>query len=62
MATEGMTGESALPGAVSGVLGSPFYFNLLPAWLANQYCPLRSREDELDDNTLSATKFVPAGG
>jgi acyl-homoserine lactone acylase PvdQ len=51
-----------LPGAVSGVLGSPFYFNLLPAWLANQYCPLRSREDELDDNTLSATKFVPAGG
>ncbi len=60
-AEDGMTGESALPGGVSGVLGSPFYFNLLPAWLANQYFPLRSGEDELDDNTASLTKFVPAG-
>ena len=60
VATEdGMSGESALPGGVSGVLLSPFYFNLLPAWLANQYYPLRSGEDELDDDTLSVTKFIP---
>ena len=38
LATEdGMTGESALPGGVSGVPSSPFYANLLSGWLANRY-------------------------
>lgn len=32
-----MSGESALPGGVSGVLGSPFYANLLSGWLPNRY-------------------------
>jgi penicillin amidase len=32
--------ESALPGGVSGVLGSPDYFNLLEGWLLNDAFPL----------------------
>jgi len=31
-----MTGESALPGGVSGVFRSPFYANLLLVWLATR--------------------------
>lgn len=54
-----MSGESALPGGVSGVLGSPFYANLLSGWLPNRYYPLRSRESELEDITISLTEFVP---
>src|SRR5262249_28444918 len=33
---EGMRSVSSLPGGISGVLGSEFYFNLLPAWLRNE--------------------------
>ena len=36
----GIVGENALPGGVSGVLGDPNYFSLLPFWLTNQYYPL----------------------
>lgn len=54
MATEpGMTGESALPGGVSGTLGCPFNVNLLAVWLANQYYPLRTGANELNDITMS---------
>ncbi len=35
MARSGPDIVSSLPGGVSGVLGSPFYFNLLPMWLTN---------------------------
>lgn len=36
----GLVAENSLPGGVSGVLGSPYYFNLLPMWLTNQTYPL----------------------
>ncbi len=36
----GIVGQNSLPGGVSGVLGDPNYFSLLPFWLTNQYYPL----------------------
>lgn len=36
----GIVGDNTLPGGVSGVLGDPNYFSLLPLWLTNQYYPL----------------------
>ncbi|UCD77989.1 MAG: penicillin acylase family protein, partial [Desulfobacterales bacterium] len=30
-----------LPGGASGILGSPFYFNLLPLWLTNDTYPIK---------------------
>jgi acyl-homoserine lactone acylase PvdQ len=35
----GLVGQTSLPGGVSGVPGSPLYFNLLPMWLTNQTYP-----------------------
>lgn len=34
--------ESSWPGGTSGVLGNPFYFNLLPLWLTNDAVPLKA--------------------
>lgn len=56
---EGMRGVSSLPGGVSGVLGSPFYVNLLPPWLTNHAYDQLFRQDELEHNILNVTKFVP---
>ena len=56
----GMRAVSALPGGTSGILSSPFYFNLLPGWLVNDAFPLLFTEDAIEENTLSVTKFVPA--
>lgn len=58
---EGMHGTSSLPGGVSGVLGSEFYFNLLPDWLRNQAYEQLFTEDEIENQTLSLEDFVPLG-
>jgi penicillin amidase len=52
--------ESSLPGEVSGALGSPFYANLLPAWLTNNAFPLLLRNEDIEKNAASVTKFAPA--
>ncbi len=52
--------ESSLPGGVSGVLGSPFYVNLLPAWLTNEAFPLLLRNEDIEKNATSVTTFAPA--
>jgi penicillin amidase len=54
-----LRGQSSLPGGPSGVLGSPFYLNLLPAWLTNEAYPLLQRHSDLEENTMSVLKFVP---
>ncbi len=55
---EGIRGVSSLPGGVSGVLRSPLYLNLLPAWLTNEAYPLlHGVSDQQDD--MSVTQFVP---
>jgi len=57
---EGIRGLSSLPGGVSGVLGSPFYLNLLPAWLTNEAYPMLDAERDQQGEMLSVTQFVPA--
>lgn len=57
---EGVRGVSSLPGGISGVLGSPFYVNLLPQWLTNHAYDQLFRQDELEHNILNVSKFVPA--
>jgi hypothetical protein len=41
------------------VLGSPFYVNLLPAWLTNHAYNQLFTEDELEHNIMNVTRFVP---
>jgi penicillin amidase len=55
----GMRAESAWPGGTSGVLGSPYYGNLLPGYLTNDTVPLLMRPGDLATATASVTKFVP---
>jgi penicillin G amidase len=57
---EGMHGVSSLPGGVSGVLGSPFYVNLLLQWLTNHAYDQLFQQDELEHNILNLTMFVPS--
>ena len=52
-------GRSSLPGGESGVLGSPFYVNLLPEWLANETHPLRHGAADLAGAVVSRELFVP---
>jgi penicillin amidase len=56
---DGMEGRSSLPGGVSGVLGSKYYFNLLPSWLRNQNYKQLFTEEELQDRTVSIENFLP---
>ena len=55
----GVRAESVWPGGPSGVLGSPFYFNLLPLWLTNDTIPLLYRTSDLQKDVASVSKFVP---
>jgi len=52
--------ESAWPGGVSARPDSKFYVNLLPLWLTNDTVRLLFRRDELEDEDLATTRFVPA--
>jgi penicillin G amidase len=56
---EGIRGVSSLPGGISGVLGSPFYVNLLPQWLTNHAYSQLFTQDELEHHILNVTRFVP---
>jgi hypothetical protein len=50
----------SLPGGVSGVLGSPFYLNLLPAWLTNEDVPVAGPRERPGADIVTVTHFVPA--
>jgi acyl-homoserine lactone acylase PvdQ len=56
----GMQGVSALPGGISGVLGNPLYFNLLPGWLTKRAYEQIFDWDELEHENSSLLKLVPA--
>jgi penicillin amidase len=58
---KGFDGEMSLPGGESGVLGSPFYVNLLEQWLTNRTHALRHTRAELAGDVVSRETVVPAG-
>ncbi|HOW86657.1 MAG TPA: penicillin acylase family protein [Candidatus Aminicenantes bacterium] len=56
----GIRGVSSLAGGVSGVLGSPYYWNLLPGWLTNtDYYYQYFGPNELAGHVASALRLVP---
>jgi penicillin amidase len=55
----GFRAVTSLPGGTSGVLGSPFYFNLLPAWLTDDPFPISLAEPRGRD-VFSVEQFAPA--
>jgi penicillin amidase len=52
-------GETILPGGNSGVLGSPFYGNLLPRWLTNDTYDVRFQRGDVNQAADTKTVFVP---
>jgi penicillin amidase len=52
-------GRSSLPGGQSGVLGSPFYENLLERWLTNDTYPLRQRPQHINADLFRLEHFLP---
>jgi penicillin amidase len=57
---DSIVGETILPGGDSGVLGSPFYTNLLPRWLTNDTYTMRISRGDVSKAAASRTVFVPA--
>ena len=51
--------ETILPGGSSGVLGSPFYANLLGRWLTNDTYPVRQRFIDIFRNLEKVEVFRP---
>lgn len=52
--------ESSLPGGTSGVLGSPWYVNLLDDWLANNSYPQILQPGRLRSTFVTEMKVIPA--
>ena len=53
-------GRTALPGGESGVLGSPYYVNLLGRWLTNDAYGMRHRMKDVQKDAAEKEVFVPA--
>ena len=53
-----MHGTSSLPGGISGVVGSPFYLNLLPAWLRDESYDQLFTADEVSRGALSIDELT----
>ncbi len=60
MAPGRIRAESSLPGGTSGVLGSPFYANLLAAWLTNDTFEVSLSRADILPEASSEEHFVPA--
>jgi penicillin amidase len=52
--------QTSLPGGMSGVLGSPFYANLLGRWLTNDTYSLRQNLGDVMQNLHSQQAFKPS--
>ena len=53
------SGACVLPGGESGILGSPFYANLLGRWLTNDSHPMRQKVGEFRSEAAERIRFVP---
>jgi len=56
----GARSESIWPGGTSGVLGSPYYFQFLPSWLANRAIPLSLDVRGFHHGAIETEKYIPA--
>lgn len=56
----GIMAWTAMPGGESGVLGHPFYFNLLPRWLTNDAYPVVQGIGEVQSGALIRFIYRPA--
>jgi penicillin amidase len=55
----GINAFEIIPGGQSGLLGSPFYANMLGRWLTNGYHPLLLTEEQVNADQRSEETFVP---
>jgi penicillin amidase len=51
--------EEIWPGGTSGVLGSPFYFQFLPQWLADEAIPLHLGAGQVRAVAAAVERYVP---
>ncbi len=51
--------ESVWAGGVSGVPGSPYYFNLLPYWLSNNTLPTVLKPSAVKAGAAEVVRFIP---
>ena len=51
--------EEIWPGGTSGVLGSPFYFQFLTRWLADEAIPLRLGGGQVHMGAATVERYVP---
>jgi penicillin amidase len=51
--------ESVWAGGVSGVPGSPYYFNILPYWLSNNTLPTMLKPSEVKARAERVIRFEP---
>jgi len=51
--------ESVWAGGVSGVPGSPYYFNLLPYWLSNNTLPTVLKPSAVKAGAAEVVRFRP---
>ncbi len=51
--------ESVWAGGVSGVPGSPYYFNILPYWLSNNTLPTMLKPSEVTALAVWVIRFEP---
>jgi len=56
----GISAEMSVPGGVSGALGSPYYFTLMPGWLSNDSFPLLMNRAQIQQRAAAVINFVPA--
>ena len=54
-------GWTSMPGGESGVVGNPFYFNLLPRWLTNDVYPMLHEHADVQSDVYVRTIFTPGG-
>lgn len=59
MTSAGVNAFQIIPGGQSGIIGSPFYANMLGRWLTNRYHPMLLTPAAVAADRLSEELFVP---
>ncbi|HVR08937.1 MAG TPA: penicillin acylase family protein [Thermoanaerobaculia bacterium] len=59
LAPSAIDAQEIIPGGESGVVGSPQRANQLGAWLTDQYHPLLITSEQVRENAVKVTRFLP---